>query len=121
MPVKAPSHSPCSAQQPHILASSSGLSWSKRGSSFDKQHDNSRDSLRAAQSLVCARRLSWPRVLGDARRSILGPSGMNVVRACHEIITSPESAHFMVSSFPEFASISARMYGPREDRVVAFV
>ena len=49
-----------------------------------------------------------------------GSSDVDVRRVCREIITSPELIPPSLSVIPEFASIADRMFGPREERVVAF-
>jgi hypothetical protein len=43
-----------------------------------------------------------------------------VLHACYELITSPGSAPASLLVIKQFSSIEERMYGPREDRVVAF-
>jgi hypothetical protein len=49
-----------------------------------------------------------------------GSADVNVLRVCREIIKSPESVPQSLSVVPQFTSIVERMFGPREERVVAF-
>ncbi len=81
-----------------------------------RQHSRLVESSAVAR--VCATIIQAAN-LGDAN-ALLGPGDRSVVHACREIIASPESAPSTLSALPEFAAISERMYGPREDRVVAF-
>lgn len=81
-----------------------------------KQHARTIDSRAVAR--VCATVIEAAN-LNDSRE-LFGPNDADLVRACREVTTSPESPPSSLSLIPQFASIEKRMYGPREDRVVAF-
>ncbi len=81
-----------------------------------RQHSRAVESSAVAR--VCATVIDATS-LGDAR-ALLDPDDMNVVRACQEVTASPGLVPSSLSGIPQFASAEKRMYGPREDRVVAF-
>lgn len=72
----------------------------------------------AAVAHVCATIMEAAGVRNS--NAFFGALNANVVRACHEVITSPERGPSSLSIIPEFAATEEKMHGSREDRVVAF-
>jgi hypothetical protein len=72
----------------------------------------------SAVARVCAAIIDAASLSDDGL--LAGSGDVNVLRVCREIISSPESIPQSLSLIPQFTSIAERMFGPREERVVAF-
>lgn len=79
-----------------------------------RQHPRTVESSAVAR--VCATIIDAANLSDDGPHAGSG----DVLRVCREIISSPESIPQSLSVIPQFSSITQRMSGPREERVVAF-